>query len=304
MQHLIDIDSLGDEQIQRLLARTLLLQAEGFPESRPGVMVNLFCEPSTRTRASFATAAARLGLSALDIDESTSSARKGETLDDTFANLVAMQPEIVVIRHAQAGEPGRLAGLDTGVTHIINAGDGARAHPTQALLDAYTLQQAGVDIARSRIVIAGDLKHSRVARSNLALLRRLGAEDLRLAAPAELQLDDAESLGAEQHDNFDRAIDGADVIMMLRVQHERITEISIPDADSWHRRWGLNTDRLDRAAPGCRVMHPGPMNRGVEISSAVADGGRSLILDQVRNGVCMRAAILLEMLESGPETHI
>jgi aspartate carbamoyltransferase catalytic subunit len=290
---LLSIDSLSDAQIGEILESGL----RWFDENRSGrsqadalagrIVFNLFYENSTRTAMSFATAAHRLGASALSLSVEHSSVKKGETLEDTAATLNAMRPDALVIRHRENGAPALVAEIVQ--APVINAGDGTNEHPTQALLDAATIRQRVGSIDGLRIAICGDIRHSRVARSNAKLLPRLGAE-VRLAGPRELMPNDIPDL------SIDEAIEGADIVMMLRVQRERLEEDLGDEPGEYLSRYGLTAARLAKAAPGALVMHPGPMNRGVEIESAVADDpGRSLIRLQVEMGVAVRMACL-EML--------
>jgi aspartate carbamoyltransferase catalytic subunit len=295
---LLSIDSLGDDQIA-----TILDEGERWAESnRTGsaassllsgrIAFNLFYENSTRTLMSFSVAAHRLGAQVVTLPVEHSSAKKGETLDDTARTLNAMRPDALVVRHFENGAPARMAHIMD--CPVINAGDGTNEHPTQALLDALTMRRHFGRIEGLKVAICGDIKHSRVARSNAKLLPRLGAE-VRLAGPPALLPDDFQGNG-----NIDRAIEGADVVMMLRVQRERLEEDFGDAPGEYLARYGLTPGRLERAAPGARVMHPGPMNRGVEIDSAVADDPeRSLIPLQVETGVAVRMACL-RLLIGGP----
>jgi len=284
---LLSIDSLTDEQIGSILDHAEKHYAAKFaaPLSLTGKLVfNLFYENSTRTLMSFATAAHRLGASVVTMPVEQSSVKKGESLQDTAATLNAMQPDLLVIRHRDNGAPAAVAEiLDA---PVINAGDGTNEHPTQALLDAATIRHRLGQVEGLKIAICGDIKHSRVARSNTKLLSRLGAE-VRLAGPPELMPE-----GIERR-SVDEAIEGADVVMMLRVQRERL-ESDLGDAPGeFLRRYGLTADRLAHAGPDAVVMHPGPMNRGVEIDGAIADDPeRSLITTQVAMGVAVRMACL------------
>jgi aspartate carbamoyltransferase catalytic subunit len=291
---LLSIDSLSDEQIAGILDRA----DHWFAENRAGhpgnhlkgrIVFNVFYENSTRTAMSFATATHRLGAASIALSVEHSSVKKGETLEDTARTLNAMRPDALVIRHRDNGAPAAVAAIME--APVINAGDGTNEHPTQALLDAATIRHYFQRIEGLRIAICGDIRHSRVARSNARLLPRLGA-DVRLAGPPELLPGDIPVL------SVDEAIDGADVVMMLRVQRERL-EKDLNDAPGeFLGRYGLTSDRLSRAAPNAMVMHPGPMNRGVEIDGAIADDPkRSLITLQVEMGVAVRMACL-EMLLS------
>jgi aspartate carbamoyltransferase catalytic subunit len=269
------------------------------PTLRGKTVINFFFESSTRTRTSFEIAAKRLSADSINISASTSSVTKGETLADTARNLQAMAPDAIVIRHPSPGVPHQLARLIDAA--IINGGDGAHEHPTQALLDAFTIREQKGRISGLRVAIIGDIRHSRVARSNTHLLTKLGAH-VRIAGPRPLIPPDYESIVADASDSLivcDRledAIEGADVVMMLRIQRERMSEAFFPSLKEYSIQYGLTLKRLERAAKDAIVMHPGPMNRGVEISSDVADSSRSLILEQVHNGVAVRMAILFLLI--------
>ena len=290
---LLSIDSLTDEQIGEILDRGQRWFEENRAATRHAevlagrIVFNLFYENSTRTAMSFATATHRLGASAISLSVEHSSVKKGESLEDTARTLNAMRPDALVIRHRDNGAPAAVAEIVE--APVINAGDGTNEHPTQALLDAATIRRQLGRIDGLTIAICGDIKHSRVARSNAKLLPRLGAE-VRLAGPPDLMPSDLPKL------SVDEAIRGADVVMMLRVQRERL-DGELGDAPGEYlSRYGLTADRLARAAPDAVVMHPGPMNRGVEIESAIADDARrSLITLQVEMGVAVRMACL-EML--------
>lgn len=291
----VGIASLEPTEIQLILntAEELLEVArrpiKKVPALRGTTVVNLFMEPSTRTRFSFEVAEKRLSADTLNFSASTSSVSKGETLVDTARNLMAMAPDFIVIRHPNVGAPHRLASVVP--ASIINAGDGINEHPTQALLDAFTMRQHFGRLARLKVVIAGDIRHSRVARSNAFLLAKMGAE-VRFAAPASLLPVGVEELGADTFLRLEPALEGADVVMMLRIQRERQKNFNFPSLREYYDFFALTPERLELAASNAVVMHPGPMNRGVEIDSLVADGPRSVILEQVTNGVAIRMAIL------------
>jgi aspartate carbamoyltransferase catalytic subunit len=290
---LLSIDSLSDGQIEQILDGGI----RWFDRNRTGarsvdtlagrIVFNVFYENSTRTAMSFATATHRLGASAISLSVEHSSVKKGESLEDTAATLGGMRPDALVIRHRENGAPARVAEIVN--APVINAGDGTNEHPTQALLDAATMRRRLGHIEGLKVAICGDIKHSRVARSNAKLLPRLGAE-IRLGGPPDLMPSDLPRL------SVDEAIAGADVVMMLRIQRERL-EADLGDGPGEYlARYGLTAERLSRAAPDAVVMHPAPMNRGVEIDSAVADDpDRSLIRMQVEMGVAVRMACL-EML--------
>lgn len=262
------------------------------PTLRGRTVINLFFEPSTRTRTSFEIAAKRLSADSINVSASTSSVSKGETLLDTARNLEAMSPDCIVIRHNCSGAPHQLARICR--AGIINAGDGAHEHPTQALLDALTIREHKGSVSGLKVAIIGDILHSRVARSNIHLLTKMGAT-VAVAGPGTLVPKDFVELvekGLRLERRIEGAIEGADVVMILRIQRERQTTAFFPSMREYAVHYGLHLNHLSLAAPAAIVMHPGPMNRGIEISSEVADGARSLILDQVANGVAVRMAIL------------
>lgn len=283
--HLLTIDSLSDGQVAELLANAqeyALDRQAGAGRLAGRTIFNCFYENSTRTAMSFAHAAARLGAQAITLSVEHSSVKKGETLADTARTLGAMGPDALVLRHRSDGAAAEVAALAG--CPVVNAGDGTNEHPTQALLDALTLVQRFGSLEGRTIAIVGDIRHSRVARSNAKLLPRLGAS-VRLAGPPVLQVPGCLEI--------DEAIAGADAIMMLRVQRERLDEELGDAPGEYLRLYGLTPERLALAAPDAAVLHPGPMNRGVEIADEVADlAGRSLILKQVANGVAMRMAVL------------
>jgi aspartate carbamoyltransferase catalytic subunit len=262
------------------------------PALRGRTVINLFFEASTRTRTSFEIAAKRLSADAINVSIATSSVSKGETLLDTARNLEAMSPDCIVIRHSMAGAPQHLARMCN--APIINAGDGSHEHPTQALLDALTIREFKGKIAGLKVAILGDILHSRVARSNVYLLTKLGAT-VSVSGPGTLVPKEFVELvgdGLKIEKRLEDAVEGADVVMILRIQRERQDAAFFPSMREYAVHYGLNSRHLERAAPEAIVMHPGPMNRGVEISSEVADGSKSLILDQVTNGVAVRMAVL------------
>ena len=297
--HLLTLEGLPRASLQALLDR-----AQAFADGADaraalaGVAVcTLFFEPSTRTRLSFQRAAQRLGADVLGFDAATSSTTKGETARDTLKNIEAMGVRGFVVRHSGDGAVAELAAAANPGTALVNAGDGRSAHPTQGLLDVLTLRQAlGDDFSKRRFVIVGDVKHSRVARSDLHALRTLGAGEIRVCGPASLLPGDELLAGCSVGHDLDAALEGADALMMLRLQRERMEEGLVASLDDYHRDYGLTAERLRRAAPGAVVLHPGPMNRGVEISDEVADGPQSLVLRQVANGVAVRTAVLEALL--------
>jgi len=299
---------LGIEPLDADDIKTILDTADGLkeilnrpikkvPALRGRTVINLFYESSTRTRSSFEIAERVLSADSLSIAASTSSVSKGETLLDTARNLEAMNPDLVVIRHASAGAPHLLA------RHcrfaVVNAGDGAHEHPTQALLDALTLRQHKGRLEGLKVAIVGDILHSRVARSNLWLLSKMGAQVV-LCGPPTVMPPGIEGIAPVTY-NLEEAIEGADAIMMLRIQIERMSGSFFPTKREYFRRFGLTEERARRAKKDVLIMHPGPLNRGVEIASEVADGPYSVILDQVTNGVAIRMAVLYLLLGGSPE---
>jgi aspartate carbamoyltransferase catalytic subunit len=297
-RHLLGIESLAGAELTTILdlgERFLEINERPIkkvPTLRGKTVINLFLEPSTRTRTSFEIAAKRLSADAVNISGSASSTVKGETLLDTARNLDAMAPDVVVVRHAQAGAAEMLAANIRAA--VVNAGDGAHEHPTQALLDCSTIRAHKGRIEGLEVVICGDIRHSRVARSDIWALTKLGAR-VRIVAPRTLLAPGLEEMGAGRvsvHDRLEPALEGADVVMMLRIQKERIGGALFPNTREYSRYYGLNLRRLALAKPDAIVMHPGPVNRGIEIDPAVADGPRAVILDQVSRGVAVRMAIL------------
>ena len=292
---LVGIDPLSPGEIQLILDTADQMRdiaarpIKKVPALRGKTVVNLFMEASTRTRFSFEVAEKRLSADSLSFSAAASSVSKGETLVDTALNLEAMQPDFIVIRHFHAGAPHQLARILK--SSVINAGDGAHEHPTQALLDALTMRLHRGTLEGQVVAIVGDLQHSRVVRSNVLLLSRMGAT-VRVAAPPSLIPLEMEKLGCEVHRRIEGAIAGADVVMMLRIQLERQGRMNFPTVREYYDFFALTPERLKLAKRDCLVMHPGPMNRGVEIDSRVADGPQSVILEQVTNGVAVRMAVL------------
>jgi aspartate carbamoyltransferase catalytic subunit len=269
------------------------------PTLRGRTVVNLFFEPSTRTRTSFEVAEKRLSADTLSIATATSSVTKGETLADTVRNLEAMAPDMIVMRHASSGAPHLLSRICRAA--VINAGDGMHEHPTQALLDAFTIREHKRRLAGLKVAIIGDLLHSRVLRSNIHLLNTMGAH-VWICGPPTLMPTAAARFGVRATTSIDEAVDEADVVMMLRIQHERMHGHFIPSVREYFTLFGMTPERLRRAKDDVIIMHPGPMNRGVEIDSEVADGPYSVILEQVANGVAVRMAVLY--LLAGRETEV
>ena len=303
LRHLLTLDGLPRETLCRLIDRAGQIRDSALGRTPRRTVLDgttvctLFFEPSTRTRSSFHIAAQRLGADVLNFDASTSSTRKGETARDTLRNLEAMGVRGFIVRHADDGAVAALAAEAGEGTALINAGDGRSAHPTQGLLDVLTLRQAkGPDFSKMKVLIVGDVKHSRVARSDLHALRTLGAGEIRVCGPQSLLPDDGTLAGCEIGQDFDAMLDGVDAVMMLRLQRERMEEGLVASLEDYHRDYGLTTTRLTRAAKDAVVLHPGPINRGVEITDEVADGPQSLVLRQVSNGVAVRMAVLETLL--------
>jgi aspartate carbamoyltransferase catalytic subunit len=302
-KHLLGIEGLDATDVAQILDGAEVFHevsrrpVRKVPTLRGKSVINLFFEASTRTRTSFELAGKRLSADVVNISASTSSVTKGETLMDTMKTLEAMQPDVVVIRHSASGA------AQSGAAHyvaerspcsIVNAGDGAHEHPTQALLDAFTIRRAKGRLDGLVVTICGDVLHSRVARSNAILLRLFGSE-VRVVGPRTLMPADAESLGVKVFDRLDRALEGADVVMVLRIQQERLQGAMLPTLREYSRTFGIGPRTIGFAKPDAIVMHPGPMNRGVEIDPSIADGARSVILDQVEAGVAIRMAVLYQL---------
>jgi aspartate carbamoyltransferase catalytic subunit len=294
-QHLLDIESLTPDEIITVLDTARAFKAVGeraikkVPALRGKTVINLFIEPSTRTRISFELAEQRLSADVINFSAEASSFKKGETLKDTARNLEALNADFIVIRHSASGAPHFLSRvLDA---HVINAGDGAHEHPTQALLDVFTIRERKGKIAGLNITILGDILYSRVARSNIWALMKLGAT-VTLCGPATLVPKTFEQMGCRVTYDVDEAIRGADIINLLRIQHERQRQTMFPSINEYIQLFGLNKARLAKAKADALIMHPGPINRGVEIDSDIADSGRSLVLEQVTNGLAVRMAVL------------
>lgn len=302
LRHLTTLEHLPRETIERLLDRAMAMRDACAHGTRKidllagRTVLNLFFEPSTRTRTSFELAARRLGADVVNFDIGFSSANKGEELYDTLHTLEAMHLDAIIVRHKVSGTPDELVRHAMSGVSVINAGDGNRAHPTQGLLDALTIRQHRPDFENLSVAICGDVKHSRVARSDVHALSALGVRDIRLCGPASLMPSAEEFPQCRLIEDFDQAIEGVDAVIMLRLQKERMAQTDLPDEAAYFRQYGLDTARLARARKGCLVMHPGPINRGIEIASDVADGAQSRILEQVGNGVFVRMAVLGELL--------
>ena len=295
-KHCIALEDYSREEILEVIDLAVSMKEvlqrpiKKVPSLRGKMVVNLFFEASTRTRSSFETAAKVLSADALNWTSSSSSVTKGETLVDTARNLEAMRPDVLVIRHSAGGAP-QLVAEHVGCS-VVSAGDGAHEHPSQGLLDCFTLREKLGTLEGKTVTIVGDVSHSRVARSDLHAFPKLGAK-VRLCGPPTMMPAGVERLGATVHTDLREAVDGADAVIMLRIQHERIGDPLIPGTREYSKVWGLNAKKAqDWLKPSCVILHPGPINRGVELSPEVADGPRSAILDQVQNGVAVRMAIL------------
>jgi aspartate carbamoyltransferase catalytic subunit len=294
-KHLLDIESLSADEITTVLDTAKAFKAVGeraikkVPALRGKTVVNLFVEPSTRTRISFELAQQRLSADIVNFTAEASSLKKGETLKDTAKNLEALNADFIVIRHSAAGAPHFLSRVLN--AHVINAGDGAHEHPTQALLDAFTIRERKGKIAGLNVTILGDILFSRVARSNIWALIKLGAK-VTLCGPSTLVPRTFEAMGCHVTHDVDEALRDADIIHLLRIQHERQRKTMFPSIGEYTTMFGLNKARFAKAKPDALVMHPGPINRGVEIDNEIADCGRSLILEQVTNGLAVRMAVM------------
>ena len=297
LKHLLTIESLTIDQIQKILdtAHSFFDQHNNIIKSNllaGKILTNLFFEPSTRTRSTFDIAAKKLSLDVLNLNIQQSAVTKGESLLDTLTNLEAMQSDFIVVRHAASGTPELLAKHVTRGTHIINAGDGWHAHPTQALLDVFTISKHKPNFKQLTVALVGDIAHSRVARSLIQALKTLQIANIRLVAPKTLLPIYPESLGVDIYHDLKQGLSDADVVIMLRLQQERMTQSCIPSTREYFEHYGLNSEKLKFAKPDAIVLHPGPINREVEIDSEVAEGPQSCILEQVKNGIAIRMAIL------------
>ena len=296
VKHILSCRDLTKKDVDLILQTARVLKEISYrpikkvPTLRGKQVLLCFFEDSTRTRLSFDVAAKRLSADTAVITKGGSSISKGETIFDTIRNLAAMQTDIIVIRHKEAGVPAQAAATFPNVS-VINAGDGMHEHPTQALLDLMTIQDAKGNVEGLNVTIAGDISHSRVARSNMILLKKMGAH-VHLAAPKTFLPSDVMQYGVTVHNNFKDAVRISDVIMMLRIQMERQDNFYFPNAREYSRYFGLDLDIMKHAKPDAVVMHPGPVNRGLELMPEVADGPHSVILDQVENGVAVRMALL------------
>ena len=296
--HLLSIEGLPRDVLTHILdtAGTFLSvndrEVKKVPLLRGKSVFNLFFENSTRTRTTFEIAAKRLSADVINLDIAKSSASKGESLLDTIANLSAMHADMFVVRHSESGAPYLIAQHCAPHVHVVNAGDGRHAHPTQGLLDMYTIRHFKQDFTQLSVAIVGDIVHSRVARSDIHALTTLGVPDIRAVGPKTLVPSDFKGMGVRVCHSMEEGIRGADVIIMLRLQNERMSGAMLPSAGEFFKNYGLTEDKLRLAKPDAIVMHPGPINRGVEIDSAVVDGQQSVILPQVTFGIAVRMAVM------------
>ncbi len=307
LRHFLSIEGLS-----RAMIIDILDTAESFagvtsrtvkkvPLLRGRTVVNLFFEPSTRTRTTFELAAKRLSADVLNIQIATSATTKGETLLDTLANFEAMQCDMFVVRHNRSGTAHFIARHVAPHISIINAGDGSHAHPTQAMLDMFTIRRVKGDFYPLSVAIVGDIAHSRVARSQIHALTTLGVNEVRVIGPKTLIPKDINALGVHVYHNLEKGLRDVDVVIMLRLQHERMDGELLPGELEYYKQYGLTEEKLKAAKEDAMVMHPGPINRGVEIESSVADGSRSVILQQVTHGIAIRMAVMSMTMSSGAE---
>ena len=298
LHHLLAIEGLPKRIIERILdtAESFVgineREVKVVPLLRGKSIFNIFFENSTRTRTTFEIAAKRLSADVVSLDVQRSSTNKGETILDTMANLTAMHADMFVVRHSESGAPHLIAQHAAPHVHVVNAGDGRHEHPTQGLLDVFTIRRCKKDFTRLTVAIVGDILHSRVARSQIHALTTLGVPEVRVIGPRTLLPADIERLGVRVFTSLEEGLKGVDVVTMLRLQNERMTGALLPSASEYFSRYGLTPQKLALAKPDAIVLHPGPMNRGVEIDSAVADGNQSVILPQVTYGIAIRMAVM------------
>jgi aspartate carbamoyltransferase catalytic subunit len=298
LKHLLSIEGLPASILRQILdtAESFVGVAERevkkVPLLRGKTVCNIFFENSTRTRTTFEIAAKRLSADVINLNVGTSSQAKGETILDTVDNLIAMHADMFVVRHGQSGAAHFIARHVPPHIHVINAGDGRHAHPTQGLLDVFTIRRYKPEMHNLRVAVVGDVLHSRVARSEIHALTTLGVPEVRVIAPKTLLPRDVEKMGVQVYHNMEAGLRGVDVVMMLRLQNERMNGALLPSAQEYFKCYGLTAEKLALARPDAIVMHPGPMNRGVEIDSAVADGAQSVILPQVTFGIAVRMAVM------------
>jgi aspartate carbamoyltransferase catalytic subunit len=305
LKHLLSIEGLPKSTLNQILdtadsfAGVAEREVKTVPLLRGKTVCNIFFENSTRTRTTFEIAAKRLSADVINLNVGTSSQSKGETILDTVENLTAMHADIFVVRHAESGAAHLIARHVQPHIHVINAGDGRHAHPTQGLLDVYTIRRYKPDMHNLKVALVGDVLHSRVARSEIHALTTLGVPEVRVIAPKTLLPEHVERLGVQVYHDMRKGLEGVDVIMMLRLQNERMSGSLLPSAQEYFKCFGLTQEKLALAKPDAIVMHPGPMNRGVEIDSAVADGRQSVILPQVTYGIAVRMAVMSILAGNG-----
>jgi len=298
LHHLLSLEGLPADVLRQILDTAVSFvgvtqrEVKKVPLLRGKAVFNLFFEPSTRTRTTFEIAAKRLSADVINLAINISSQSKGETVLDTVANLAAMQADMFIVRHAASGAPHLIARHVAPDIHIINAGDGRHAHPTQGLLDMYTIRHYKGDFSKLRVAIVGDVLHSRVARSQIHALTTLGCPEIRVIGPKTLLPTLVNKLGVQVYPDMHQGLKDVDVVMMLRLQNERMNGALLPSAQEFYKYYGLTDDKLALARPDAIVLHPGPMNRGVEIDSSVADGKQSVILPQVTFGIAIRMAVM------------
>ncbi|MFM8332557.1 MAG: aspartate carbamoyltransferase catalytic subunit [Candidatus Methylumidiphilus sp.] len=309
LRHFLTIEDLSRELLVRIMdvaesfTSVSAQHVKKVPLLRGKTIVNLFFENSTRTRTTFELAAKRLSADVLNVNIATSSASKGEGLLDTIRNIEAMDVDMFVVRHAESGAAHFIARHVAPHISVVNGGDGRHSHPTQAMLDVFTIRQFKGGFAALKVAIVGDILHSRVARSEILALNTLGVDEVRVVAPKTLLPMAAESLGVKVFHDLDQGLDGVDVVIMLRLQRERMSGAFLPSEHEYFTGFGLTEERLRRAKPDAIVMHPGPINRGVEIDSRVADGPQSVILQQVSNGIAVRMAVMSMLLRGYDEAN-
>jgi len=309
LRHFLSIDGLPKILLERILdtANSFVVvgnqEVKKVPLLRGKTVVNLFFENSTRTRSTFELAAQRLSADVLNLDINTSATSKGESLLDTLRNLRAMHSDMFVVRHSQSGAAHFIAQQVTPNVAIINAGDGRHAHPTQAMLDMLTIYRHKASFDQLKVAIVGDILHSRVARDQVHALTTLGCQDVRLIGPNTLLPTAAEELGVTTYNDLDKGLEDVDVIIMLRLQTERMDSAFLPSASEYYQAYGLTRQRLSKAKSDAIVMHPGPINRGIEIESEVADGEQSLILNQVGYGIAIRMAVMSMAMSGQMQQH-
>jgi len=310
LKHFLTIEGLSKETLTEILdtaesfASMSEQQVKKVPLLRGKTIINLFFENSTRTRTTFELAGSRLSADVISINIATSATSKGESLLDTIRNLEAMHADMFVVRHAISGAGHFIAQNTAPHISVINAGDGQHAHPTQAMLDMFTIRQHKKDFSQLKVAIIGDILHSRVARSQIQALNTLGTKEVRVIAPKTLLPQQVETLGVTAYNNVEQGLTDTDVIIMLRLQKERMTSALLPSEREYFKCFGLTEKRLKLARPDAIVMHPGPINRGVEIESSIADGPQSVILQQVSNGITVRMAIMSLTMQSNRDADV